>query len=74
MVNHHIWGYPIYFFQMYPYYSGLEGYGLGGLKLKTQQTEHTCRDPVVQERKEAHCAQLLCFQVSNPFGYWIHIF
>ena len=28
------------YFQMYPYYSGLEGYGLGGLKLKTQQNTH----------------------------------
>ena len=25
---------------MYPYYAGLEGHGLGGLKLKTQQNTH----------------------------------
>ena len=34
----------------YPYYSGLEGHGLGGLKLKTQRNTHAathdvhCRD------------------------------
>ena len=25
---------------VYPYYSGLEGHGLGGLKLKTQRNTH----------------------------------
>ena len=44
---------------MYPHYSCLEGHGLGGLKLQTQQSTHT------------HCAQLL--QLLVPFlqlGFW----
>ena len=52
---------------MYPYYGGLECYGLGGLKLKTQQNRHAT---IQWFKKKQLCsvAVLSGFSTIFPFG------
>ena len=44
----------------YPYYSGLEGHGLGGLKLKTQQNTHAATQWFPEEKINTPLFCILC--------------
>jgi hypothetical protein len=58
------------YFQMYPYYSGLEGYGLGGLKLKTQQNTHAAIQWFKKEkRRTVHSCCAFKFLTHLVIGF-----
>ena len=57
---------------LYPYYSGLEGHGLGGLKLKTHRNTHAATQWFKKKKKvdfpkfqPGKDAQLLCFSLGS---------